>query len=88
MPLAVLTKTEPFELQPGSLPAGITSEAWAAIDTAFGNVQRYFVELVPTTPQVFATGSRHDIQLSQPDLVINATRLVISRAAAAATNNP
>jgi len=88
MPLAVLTKTEPFELQPGSLPAGITSESWAAIDTAFDNAQRYFVELVPTTPQVFATGSRHDIQLSQPDLVINATRLVISRAAAAATNNP
>ena len=27
-------------------------------------------------------------QLSQPDLVINATRLVISRAAAASTNNP
>ena len=85
MPLAVLTKTEPFELQPGSLPAGITSESWAAIDTAFGNAQRYFVELVPTTPQVFATGSGHDIQLSQPDLVINATRLVISRAAAAST---
>jgi hypothetical protein len=87
MPLAVLTKTEPFQLQPGSLPAGITSESWAAIDTAFGNAQRYFVELVPTTPQVFATGSAHNIQLSQPDLVINATRLVISRAAAASTNN-
>jgi hypothetical protein len=41
---------------------------------------------VPTTPQVFATGSAHNIQLSQPDLVINATRLVISRAAAASTN--
>ena len=87
MPLAVLTKTEPFQLQPGSLPAGITSESWAAIDTAFGNAQRYFVELVPTTPQVFATGSAHNIQLSQPDLVINATRLVISRTAAASTNN-
>ena len=84
LPLAVLTKTEPFQIQPGSLPAGITG---AAIDTAFGNAQRYFVELVPTTPQVFATGSGHNIQLSQPDLVINATRLVISRAAAASTNN-
>ena len=84
MPLAVLTKTEPFQIQPGSLPAGITG---TAIDAAFGNAQRYFVELVPTTPQVFATGSGHNIQLSQPDLVINATRLVISRAAAASTNN-
>jgi hypothetical protein len=35
---------------------------------------------VPTTPQVFATGSDHNIQLSQPDLVIDATRLVINRA--------
>jgi len=84
LPLAVLTKTEPFQIQPGSLPAGITG---AAIDTAFGNAQRYFVELVPTTPQVFATGSSHNIQQSQPDLVINATRLVISRAAADSTNN-
>jgi pimeloyl-ACP methyl ester carboxylesterase len=88
MPLAVLTKTEPFQLPPGfTLPAGITSESWAAIDTAFGNAQRYFVELMPTTPQVFATGSEHNIQASEPDLVINATRLVISRAAAASTND-
>ena len=80
MPLAVLTRTEPTQFP--SLPAGITG---AAIDTAFVNAQRYFVELVPTTPQVFATGSEHNIGLSQPDLVINATRLVISRAAAAST---
>jgi pimeloyl-ACP methyl ester carboxylesterase len=85
MPLAVLTKTEPFGLQPGSLPAGITP---AAIDTAYGNAQRYFVELVPTTPQVFATGSGHNIAQVQPDLVINVTRLVIGRAAVASTNNP
>jgi pimeloyl-ACP methyl ester carboxylesterase len=78
MPLAVLTKTEPFRIQPGSLPAGITL---ADIDTAYSSPQRYFVELAPTTPQTFATGSEHYIQLSQPDLVINATRLVISRAA-------
>jgi hypothetical protein len=79
MPLAVLTKTEPFRIQPGSLPAGITL---GEIDAAYSNAQRYFVELVPTTPQTFATGSEHYIQLGQPDLVINATRLVISRAAA------
>jgi pimeloyl-ACP methyl ester carboxylesterase len=78
MPLVVLTKTEPFGIEPGSLPPGITL---ADIDKAFASAQRYFVELVPTTPQTFATGSEHYIQLSQPDLVINATRLVISRAA-------
>src|SRR5215472_17285559 len=33
IPLAVVTWTEPFQLQPGSLPAGITSESLAAIDT-------------------------------------------------------
>lgn len=79
MPLAVLTKTEPFRVQPGSLPTGITL---AEIDTASSSAQRYFVEFVPTTPQIFATGSDHYVQLSQPDLVINATRLVISWAAA------
>src|SRR5215469_3691634 len=84
MPLAVLTRTEPVQFPPGSLPAGITG---AAIDTAFVNAQRYFVELVRTTPQVFATGSGHNIQESQPDLVITATRLVISRAAADSTND-
>jgi hypothetical protein len=78
MPLAVLTKAEPFGIEPGSLPPGITL---ADIDKAFTSAQRYFVELFPTTPQTFATGSAHYIQLSQPDLVINATRLVISRAA-------
>ena len=78
MPLAVLTKTEPFQVRPESLPTGITL---AEIDTAYSSAQRYFVELVPTTPQTFATGSDHYIQLSQPDLVINVTRQVISRAA-------
>jgi pimeloyl-ACP methyl ester carboxylesterase len=43
IPLVVLTRTEPFRLPPGfTLPAGITSESWAAIDTAFVNAQRYF----------------------------------------------
>jgi hypothetical protein len=37
-------------------------------------------DLAPTTPQVFATGSEHYIQLSQPDLVINTARLIIDRA--------
>jgi pimeloyl-ACP methyl ester carboxylesterase len=84
MPLAVLTKTEPFRIEPGSLPTGITL---AEIDTAYAGAQRYFVELVPTTPQIFATGSEHYIQLSQPDLVIDAIRLVIRRAAASISSS-
>ena len=78
IPLAARTKTEPFRVQPGSLPTGITL---AEIDNAYGSAQRYFVELGPTTPQMFATGSDHYIQLSQPDLVISATRVVVGRAA-------
>jgi hypothetical protein len=83
MPLAVLTKTEPFRIEPGSLPAGITS---AEIDTGYISAQRYFVELVPTTPQTLAAGSGHYIQFSEPDLVANATRLVISRAVASSNS--
>ena len=33
----------------------------------------------PSTPQIFATGSEHYIQLSQPDLVAQATVLVFGR---------
>jgi pimeloyl-ACP methyl ester carboxylesterase len=44
IPLAARTKTEPFRVQPGSLPTGITL---AEIDNAYGSAQRYFVELVP-----------------------------------------
>jgi pimeloyl-ACP methyl ester carboxylesterase len=77
MPLVVLTKTEPFRIPPGSLPSGLTL---SDLDKSYNDAQAYLVGLAPTTPQVFATGSEHYIQLSQPDLVINAARLVIDRA--------
>jgi pimeloyl-ACP methyl ester carboxylesterase len=76
IPIAVLTKTEPFRITPSSLPAGITL---ADIDRAYEGAQDYFVALSQTTPHVMATGSEHYIQLSQPDLVIKATEPVISR---------
>jgi pimeloyl-ACP methyl ester carboxylesterase len=79
MPLVVLTKTEPFRIPPESLPAGITL---SEIDGAYESAQDYFVGLSPSTPHVLATGSEHYIQLSQPDLVIKATELVIARAQA------
>jgi pimeloyl-ACP methyl ester carboxylesterase len=77
MPLAVLTQTEPFRIPPGSLPSGLTL---SDIEGSYTGAQSYLVDLAPTTPQIFATGSEHYIQLSQPDLVINAARLVIYRA--------
>jgi hypothetical protein len=52
------------------------------IDRAYESAQNYFVALSPSTPQVLATGSEHYIQLSQPDLIIKATELVVARAQA------
>ena len=75
IPLAVLTKTEPFRM-PEAMPAGVTG---AEIDAAYVAAQQFFVRQSPTTPQIFATGSEHYIQLSQPDLVVAAVRLVLGR---------
>jgi hypothetical protein len=78
MPLAVLTKTESFGISPDSLPPGLIL---SDIDKNYADAQSDLVDLAPTTPHIFATGSNHYIQLSQPDLVINTVRLVIDRAA-------
>jgi pimeloyl-ACP methyl ester carboxylesterase len=75
LPLAVLTKTEPFPLPPGT--AGFTS---ADLERVWSEGSKDLVELVPQTPQVFATGSDHYIQIHQPDLVIQTLKLVIARA--------
>jgi len=79
MPVAVLSKTEPFQGLPAKLPAEFTAQD---IESRWPLVQAAVVGLQPQTPQIMATGSDHYIQVSQPDLVIDATRLVISRAAA------
>lgn len=74
MPLAVLTKTEPFaglEDLPG-LPASVINEDYQ-------RAQASVVALAPTTPQIMATGSDHYVQFSQPDLVVDATELVLER---------
>ncbi len=78
MPLAVLTKTTPFNIPAGYLSPGLTL---AELDSAYQRAQDYFVNLVPTTPHIFASGSEHYIQLSQPDLVVSAALLVVRRAA-------
>ena len=75
MPVVVLTKTESFAGL-DQVPAGITADE---INSLYGQAQRYFVDLAPTTPQEFATGSDHYIQFSQPDLIVRATELVLDR---------
>ena len=75
MPLVVLTKTASFAGL-DAVPAGITADQ---INGLYEQAQDYFVALAPTTPRLYATGSDHYIQFSQPDLVVDATKLVIGR---------
>ena len=79
IPLAVLSKTEPFGGLPPTLPTGLTG---ADVERLWPQVQTSVVNLQPQTPQTLATGSDHYIQVRQPDLVIATTRLAIGRAAA------
>lgn len=76
IPLAVLSKTEPFGGLPATLPGGLTA---ADLESRWPQVQAGVVALQPQTPQTLATGSDHYIQVRQPDLVIGATDLVIGR---------
>jgi pimeloyl-ACP methyl ester carboxylesterase len=76
VPVAVLSKTEPFGGVPATLPGGLTG---ADIERLWPQVQASVVALQPEVPQTLATGSDHYIQVRQPDLVISATRLVVAR---------
>ena len=74
MPLAVLTKTKSF--------AGLVDLPGLAADELnrrYELAERAIVDLAPNTPQTLATGSDHYIQFSQPDLVVQATRLILDR---------
>ncbi len=75
IPLAVLTKTEPFA---GAVaPPGLSTED---LNWLFQQAEDALVALAPGTPHIFATGSDHYIQFSQPDLVTQTTDLVVGRA--------
>ena len=77
LPMALLTKTEPFALPPGDL--GFTA---ADLDQAWAKNQQVLGALVPNTPFIFARGSDHNVQVSQPDLVTSAVLLVQQRSRA------
>jgi hypothetical protein len=47
------------------------------LDDVWQQLQRQLAQLVPGARQVIATNSGHYIQLSQPELVIDATRAVV-----------
>jgi pimeloyl-ACP methyl ester carboxylesterase len=76
IPLVVMSKTAPFPDFPPD--AGMTT---ADLEAVWPAAQDTLVDLLPNTPHQIATGSIHYIQVTEPDLVTSAARLVMSRAA-------
>ncbi|MFF4852239.1 alpha/beta fold hydrolase [Streptomyces sp. NPDC001194] len=74
VPMAVLSKTEPFAAPPGS-----PKDLLAPLEHAWPAVQQALVELGEQTPHLLATGSDHYVQVHDPDLTISAVRLVAGR---------
>lgn len=75
LPMAVLSKTEPFPL-----PADLDGFSSADLERVWQQVQAGLAALVPGTPHIIAEGSDHYIQVRQPDLVTSAVLLVLRRA--------
>ncbi|MFC9824126.1 alpha/beta fold hydrolase [Streptomyces erythrochromogenes] len=76
VPVAVLSKTEPF-----AAPATMSKDLLAKLETAWPKAQQALVALRPQTPHLLATGSDHYVQIHDPDLTTAAVRLVADRAA-------
>ncbi|WKD30618.1 alpha/beta fold hydrolase [Streptomyces xanthophaeus] len=74
VPMAVLSKTEPF-----AAPPGAPEDLLASLERAWPQVQQKLVELGSQTPHFLATGSDHYVQVHDPDLTISAVRLVVGR---------
>ncbi|MFD9476607.1 MULTISPECIES: alpha/beta fold hydrolase [Streptomyces] len=74
VPMAVLSKTEPF-----AAPPGAPKELLDTLERAWPQVQQKLVELGSQTPHFLATGSDHYVQVHDPDLTVSAVRLVVGR---------
>jgi pimeloyl-ACP methyl ester carboxylesterase len=75
MPLAVISKTEPFATAPGT-PTDLTRK----LEQVWPKVQSLLVKLEPRTPHILATGSDHYVQVNDPDLTISTISLTLDRA--------
>jgi pimeloyl-ACP methyl ester carboxylesterase len=75
MPLVVLTKGKAF-----ARPAGPDTFDFALLERLWPEGAEDLVKLEPESPHIFATDSDHFIQIHQPDLVMQAIKLVIDRA--------
>ncbi|MFE9463271.1 hypothetical protein ACFYNW_06290 [Streptomyces virginiae] len=78
VPVAVLSKTEPF-----AAPPTMSKDLPAKLEAAWPKAQQALVGMRPQTPHLLATGSDHYVQLHDPDLTIAAVRLIVDRPAAA-----
>jgi pimeloyl-ACP methyl ester carboxylesterase len=75
LPMAVISKTEPFPL-----PADVRGFTAADLERTWRRTQAALAALVPNTPHVVAEGSDHYIQVREPDLVTATIVLVLDRA--------
>jgi pimeloyl-ACP methyl ester carboxylesterase len=73
MPLAVISKTEPFGVP------GLPNDFAIALEKAWAIMQDRLVSLEPQTPHILATGSDHNIQIHDPDLTTSVIRLIWDR---------
>ena len=74
IPLAVMSKGEPFTTAPGT-PRDLTTK----LEQVWPAVQRQLVMLEPQTPQIIATGSDHYVQVHDPDLTVAVVELILVR---------
>lgn len=74
LPMVVISKGGPFVIPDG---LGFTG---ADLDVAWDQVQNALAHLVTNTPHIIATGSDHNVEHNDPDLVVAAVLLVIERA--------
>jgi pimeloyl-ACP methyl ester carboxylesterase len=74
MPLAVISKTEPFATAPGT-----AKNLTRKLERVWPKVQAALVNLEPLTPHIFATGSDHYVEINDPDLTISVIKLILGR---------
>ena len=77
IPVAVLSKTEPFATST-KVPEALRTR----LEQVWPEVQERLVGLGAQSPHIFATGSDHYVQIRDPDLVVSIIRLVVERARA------
>lgn len=88
MPLVVLSADEllgpsfPSMIASGAVPADVPPGFGSIFDAAQAEAQARLAALVPNALHLTRTHSGHDIHLVQPQLVVDAIREVIARAAA------